>query len=226
MRIKCRAIPVLLLAGLSLAGCNRSAEVRYRVTVAVDDRGVVRSGSGVWSLTLTKSIAPLVSPYKSRFQGEAVAVELPGRGTLFALFKSVEMYPENLFGDLRRPRTGPPRFSDRVEDLQHIKEMAGASARLDCINPPWIGVKCPTLIRFRNMNDPTTIEVIDPSGLSESFGKDVHLKSVTVQITDDPVTVGIEKVLPWLKNLSLYREDSNNPFTSTLSPEISYIRSH
>jgi len=226
MRINYKAMVTLLFAGASLTGCNRSAEVHYRVTVEIDDRGTVRSGSSVWSFTLTKSIVPLVSPYNFRFQGQAVAVQLPGRGTLFALFKSVEMYPENLFGDLRRPRPGPPRFSDRVKDLRHIKEMSGASAKLDCINPPWVGVNCPTLVRFRNINDPTTIEVVDPDNLAASFGKDVRLKSVTVQITSDPVTTGIEKTLPWLNNLNRYRKDPDNPFTSTLSPDISYIRSH
>lgn len=217
-------LALALLAGLFLAGCDRSAEVRYRVTVEVNDGGTIRSGSSVWSFTLTKAIVPLVSPYNSHFEGEAVTVQLPGRGTLFALVKNVEMYPENLFGDLRRPRPGPPRFSDRVEDLRHIKKMVGASATLDCMNPPWIGVRCPTLVRFRDSNDPKTIEIVDPTNLAASFGTGVSVKSVTVQITNDPVTTGIDKALPWLNNLSRYRQDPDNPFTSTLSSEISHIR--
>lgn len=219
-------VAIALFVGLFLAGCERSAEVRYRVTVEVNDKGTIRSGSSVWAFKLTKSIMPLASPYNPEFRGEAVSVELPGRGTLFALVKDVEMYPENLFGDLRRPRPGPPQFSDRVKDLHHIKGMIGASATLDCVNPPWIGVSCPTLVRFRDKNDPKTIEVVDPSNMAASFGKDVRLIRVTVQITSDPVTTGIEKTLPWLNNLGQYREDSKNPFTSTLSPDISYIRSH
>ena len=220
---------IAVVGSLLLAGCNRSAEVHYRVTVKVDDRGITRSGSSVWAFRLTKSGLPLASPYNPSFRGEAVVVELPGRGTLFALVKSVGMYPENLFGDLRRPQAGPPRFSDRVQDLRHIKGMVGASATLDCINPPWIGVRCPTLVRFRDISDPKTIEVVDPADLAASFGPNIRLKSVTVQITDDPVTTGIEKLLPsfgpetgfdtWYRNLPFGdpRQVSKNDFTTGVS---------
>jgi hypothetical protein len=76
--------------------------------------------------------------------------------------------------------------------------MVGASATLDCINPPWIGVRCPTLVRFRDINDPRTIDVVDPADLTASFGPNIRLKSVTVQITDKPVTyTNIDQILPY-----------------------------
>ena len=75
------------LAGLSLmsGACSNSAEVRYKVTVEVDDRGTARSGSSVMSFKLLKPTVALVSPYNAEFKGEAVAVDLGNRQVLFAL---------------------------------------------------------------------------------------------------------------------------------------------
>jgi hypothetical protein len=226
MRIGHKALIALLVVGSSLAACNQPVEVRYRITVEVNDRGTIRSGSSVWSFALAKSLLPLASKYNYRFRGEAVAVKIPGRGTLFALVDSGAMYPENLFGDLRRPTINPPQFPDRVEDLRHIKRMDGATEALNCVNPAWIGIICPKLIRFRNIEDPRTIKVVSPRNLAEYFGNGVSLRKITVRITNDSVTTGITKVLPWLNDMSRYRTDPSNPFTSTLPRDIVYLRGH
>jgi len=56
----------------------------------------------------------------------------------------------------------------------------------------------PLLVRFRDPNDPKTVERVDPNDLAASFGAGVKLTRATVEITDDPLTTGIEKRLPWL----------------------------
>jgi hypothetical protein len=38
---------------------------------------------------------------------------------------------------------------------------------------------------------------VDPDNLASSFGKGTSLKALTVQITQEPVTVGIKRRLPW-----------------------------
>ena len=53
------------------------------------------------------------------------------------------------------------------------------------------------LVRFRDINDPKTVERVDPWKLDASFGPGVSLKSATFQVTDDPVTKGIATLLPW-----------------------------
>ncbi len=190
---------ISITAAMLVSGCNRSAEVRYRVTVEVNDRGVVRSGSSVWAFTLSKSVLPLASAYNPRFRGEAVAVDLPGRGTLFALLSETgKMYPENLFGDFRRPRSGPPRFASRVEDLRHVAGLIGTSADLNCTNPPWLGVQCPQMVRFRDIAKPNTVEEVKFNDLPSAFGRGVSLKRVRIEITDADVTTGIGRRLGWL----------------------------
>ncbi len=85
------------------------------------------------------------------------------------------------------------------------------------------------LVRFRNIRDPSSVETVDPDNLAKSFGAGVRLKRITVQITDDPVTSGIDKRLPnmgrgsgylqWrqtLRNEDPRRTLSRHEFTSDL----------
>jgi hypothetical protein len=81
----------------------------------------------------------------------------------------------------------------------------------------------PYFVRFKDMADPKSVEQVDPDNLAKSFGAGYRLKSLTVQMTGEPVTVEIEKRLGWLmsvkgKNLdgsSLY--DINAPLNAQLN---------
>jgi hypothetical protein len=59
----------------------------------------------------------------------------------------------------------------------------------------------PMLVRFRDISDPLSVEKVDPANLSATLGPGVTLRRATIEITDDPVTTGIEERLPWLKEL-------------------------
>ena len=56
----------------------------------------------------------------------------------------------------------------------------------------------PMLVRFRDPSDPASVERVDPSDLAASFGAGVKFERMSIEITDAPVTTGIEAVLPWL----------------------------
>jgi hypothetical protein len=62
----------------------------------------------------------------------------------------------------------------------------------------------PVLARFRDPNVPSTATIVSPNDLAASFGPGVTLKKATVEITDDPITKGIETRLPWLKSEQTY----------------------
>lgn len=57
----------------------------------------------------------------------------------------------------------------------------------------------PLLVRFRDINDPKTVEEVDPKNLEASFGKGIKLVSATLQMTDEEVTTGVDKWLGWLE---------------------------
>lgn len=57
------------------------------------------------------------------------------------------------------------------------------------------------LVTFRDIDDPASVEKVDPANLAATFGEGVSLKRITVELTDGPVTRGIEERLPWLPNV-------------------------
>jgi hypothetical protein len=81
------------------------------------------------------------------------------------------------------------------------------------------------MVTFADMNNPKTVENIPINDLSAVFGKDVKLKEIKVEITDEPVTWDIKKFLPWLLNYYDQRLDgsrygtidSQNRFANGLS---------
>ncbi len=66
-------------------------------------------------------------------------------------------------------------------------------------------VQYPMLVRFRALDRPESLEAVDPDALGDAFGAGVELKRISVEITDEPVTVGIEKRLPWLEQVGRLR---------------------
>lgn len=199
-----------------LGGCggllgSGAPEVRYKVALEVEDGGRLVTGSSVWSWTLSKPTVGLASPYSGKFQGEAVAIELSGGRTLFAVLRGADgnegampMLPERLFGDIGRDARGEPKQfpSDRVADLRDIASRQGERRILDCESQPnW----CPMLVTFGDTSDPTSVRQVDPLAVERSLGEATALRRIVVEIVDEPVTRGIETKLPWLASVGRER---------------------
>jgi hypothetical protein len=56
----------------------------------------------------------------------------------------------------------------------------------------------PLLVRFRDIDDPKTVERVEPGDLAASFGPGVYLERATIEITKDSISKGIEKRLSWI----------------------------
>ena len=56
----------------------------------------------------------------------------------------------------------------------------------------------PRLIRFRNLTDPETVELVEPLNLDAAFGAGFRLLRITIQPTDEEEVARIEQRLPWL----------------------------
>lgn len=196
----------LLTVVPAMAACNSSAEVRYRITVEVDDRGTPLSASSVWAFVLSKGIR---GTYEGELRGEAVALSLPGRGTLYALLRGrtpagkpssssdMAMLPERLFGGPAQARTGRlPDHPDRIDDIRDIARRTGETAILQGseVRAGWNDF--PFLVRFADPRDPKSVVAVDPADLASHFGEGVTLSRVTVTITDDDVTAGHVGPLP------------------------------
>ena len=205
----------VLGALLAVSGCSAEDETpdyRYRLTVGVDTPEGVKTGSSVIEVeTAVASERSIPNPgaVSHRVRGEAVAVDLPDGRTLFALLRSgndIDWASRVMFlraadgldfekrfeamlrnrNELELPRMWPP--------VGHLEE-----------RPAY-----PMLVTFGDLDDPTSVEEVDPDDLAATFGEGVSLKRITVQMTDDLVTTGIEERLGWLgkiREMNLSLED-------------------
>jgi hypothetical protein len=193
----------LIRAGLltalvsSAAGCIYPPHrYRYRMTVEADTPEGLRTGSAVRELTWSRDGGPSASSFHLDERGEAVAIDLPGGRTLFVLLDvnafdtvwagfgggnkqpSVKDWLDRADAD-RQSHTYPPRAALRAQRQDY-----------------------PRLVTFTNIRDPKSVQAVDPDNLASSFGPGVTLKRITLQITDDPVTKGIEKRLGWFRAIA------------------------
>lgn len=192
---------VALLGGCGLV-TNHPA-FRYRVTIEVDTPQGLRSGSSVIEVRAGE-VGTTLGGAGVEVSGEAVAVDLPGGQTLFALLRGEaenDWAGRVMFDVTPRPRSEPGQekksFGRRIEaildnhKLNVVPRMKPAAFDAD---PPISGY--PIMVGFMNIKDPKTVVRVDPDNLAGSFGDGVKLRRITVQLTDDAMTTGIEKKLP------------------------------
>jgi hypothetical protein len=205
-----------------------SATVRYKLMIEVALDGVPKSGAGVIEVTYSKNNDPISSAeFSVDVRGEAVIVDLGPRGKLFALLKEgtdSRSGPEYiLFRAFNFPGGAMPSPVNR--GLSQLKQLSGK------VDLPLTSL--PLLVRFRDINDPKSVEEVDPLDIGKSFGGGAKLVRATIEIvpvaiwplnsfgvTGEPITRGIDKKLIWLNHLDSYNSVPGNPFSSTLPREI------
>jgi hypothetical protein len=229
---------VAVLAALSaaaLSGCAPSVpDYHYRLTVEVETPQGLRTGSSVIAVDNDMQTNMNGGGYLlyQRARGEAVAVDLPGGRTLFALLRGADG-EDSWAGTLLFELTPPPPYRPADKESYRTDRVRNAAAnRKVIVVPPMLphrdklyaAAAYPLFVTFHNVCDPKTVVRVDPDNLVASFGPGVKIRRITVQITNDPMTTGIEKRLKWLDSLDDYRTDPKNPFTNTLPTEIGGFR--
>jgi hypothetical protein len=177
-----------------------------RLSVVVDRGGETLVGSSVVEISEISfptfgGILDEGTEFRSR--GEAAFLDLGDGNNLIALLGMggfshddiVKIAESTLFSDAHRRNPGYWKLS------QHEKlSLAYRTLDADVGKPKELsGEQMPTLARFRDINDPKTIEAVDPANLEASYGPGFRLLKVTLEVTHDSVTSGvIEQRLPWL----------------------------
>lgn len=197
-------------SALLLLGCSQiepSETLRYRVTVEVETPVGIKTGSSVWEYKIT-DVKIGFSPWSQDYRGEAVAVDLPNGRTLFALLKSGDGFPEYPEDVIRRKLIQTPEFKADYERafLTVFPEWRsrGETWIVPAELPPFAqGEKprsgYPLLVTFRDRADPASAERINPQDLGTAFGDGYRLKSISITVTDEPVTDGIVKRQEWFR---------------------------
>jgi hypothetical protein len=184
-----------------------SGKWRYRMTVTVETPEGIKTGSAVREVRVEKGLKLLPEMGASIYlTGEAVVVDLGKRGILFGLID----------GD---------RASDIVFDAFPLKDVAPLSAEgiryysalknAKVILQP---KKYPTFVKFRDLNDPKSVEDVRSSEIvdkfkiaypnrrivsfEETFGRGVSIKEVTLEMTSDSIESVVDSKLPWLNGLN------------------------
>jgi hypothetical protein len=179
------------VAALALAGCGSRRRYHYKMVVEVETPQGMRSGAAVRELRYTNSSMEPRPHWTGR--GEAVAIDLPGDRILFASLAGARGEPDYSTRDIDTlfDATGGPDQGHAIElwptPPQGLKERS-ATLR----NP------LPMLVTFADIDDPKTVEMVEPTDLAANFGPGVRLKRIWIETSDDPVTSGIENRLKWL----------------------------
>lgn len=190
-----------------------SGSWRYRLTIGVDTPEGIKTGSSV--IQVGVSTQPQLTPETVNsvgWQGEAVAVDLIGRGLLFILLSDPDsksspqslvyrMYPFKHSNGNPGGETTPEGIAF-YSSLFSTGEGGKREVPIDAL---------PMMVRFRDINDPKTVELVDPNDLVKRFGEGVRFKSATIEmvdpgfwpltmfgITGELVTSQIEQRLSWL----------------------------
>lgn len=187
---------ILLLLPLLLAGCKEKFEWRQKMTVTVETPAGEVSGSSVSAVSWQEHAVrfPDGMGWHYNVTGEAVVVEVTPGQYLFALLTGAgtteymgSVAPTSIAG--REGRVISPELFDEVRDKRD--RAAGV-----IVVPEY---QYPLMVTFADIADPASMKLVEPDDLAASFGPGVRLKSVTLEVTDKPVTEGkVEERLHWL----------------------------
>ena len=156
-----RAVLGMLAVGcLSIAACGERWSWHEKITAEVETPDGIVTGSSVIRRTLTHTDSSFAPPEargaSSHVTGEAVVVEVvPGR-YLFVLLKDLPNSFSVFF-----PGEAPVEVADRFETLRQTREVPRDHY--------------PLLVTFTDINDPTTVQRVDPDNLAATFGPGVSL---------------------------------------------------
>lgn len=213
-----RLIPLVLIT-FGLSGCSDSWSWHQKLTVTVQTPDGVVSGSSVMRGRMTERRGALVPAEANgvsfSLSGEAVVVKLPNGHYLFALLTGIPSASWLLYP--RMPAKDAGTLLERAE--------ANTSASLEVPRD-----QHPLLVTFDDIADPASVKKVDPSNFAATFGPGYRLTSITLSITEEPVTEGkVKKVLGWLAALGRerptlipkpprLRKDATDPDIQYLTP--------
>ncbi|MBN9041134.1 MAG: hypothetical protein J0H38_07575 [Rhizobiales bacterium] len=221
---------VLVIVIVGIVGLFRTAypsvTVRYHLTLNAVVDGVPKVGSGVIEVSYSKipQILGSSAEFTIDVQGEAVALDLGSHGTLFALLKEGEDSRSSAEWIVLRAFNLPGgALPSPVE--KGVKQVGQLSGKVD------LPLKnLPLLVHFRDINDPTTVEKVDPFNPQKTLGPGVELKGASVEIvsagvwplswwgiTGERLTRDVDARLTWLSGYFNRRLDGGR-FESVSAP--------
>ena len=195
--------------------------LRYKLTVNISDHGAIKTGSGVIeiSYSLGTDIFEYAGPSGAYgvMHGNAITVDLGKDGLVFVINRRAGWppgyrgKPSATLWDLPLVVSGLGGGLRKSSVMKRDVPAAQSLLRTPVDVPAWA---MPAMVRFRNIDDPRSVELLIASDLSESLGEGVHFDSATLELTDEPITPTPADWPGWLK--------SGDPWTIIVSPSVTY----
>ena len=205
---------VALLSGCGLLG---NPSYRFKMTVEVETPDGLKRGASVYAVSAKKHSPTIFPEARGRSRevvGEAVAVEVSPDKTLFALMNTVNGAGDDNLAYLSMVTLDPAYKNDWVESAQRISSGDGIRSPAEVAEGDY-----PMFVTFTDIDDPKSVQRVDPANLAASFGPGIRLKRITVEVTNDDVTTGIEKRLRWRKSIGA-NQLSGDRFEDFRKPEL------
>jgi hypothetical protein len=181
---------------------------RYRLSVEVETRDGLRSGSSVIEIRYEMFPKLLTDrDHISRVFGEAVFVDLGQGKNLIGLLAAGPSgedvdYPGRLVFLAFNLDGNDPNIPKRLPQLRGKRDLDIYHSSLYEVTKRFL----PTFVTFRDLHDLSTARIAPPDLFDEIFGTGFKLRNVSIEMTSDPMTSGIEKKMlwwngpfPWLK---------------------------
>ena len=189
-------LPVAWLGSAFIYETWHTYTYRYRLTIEVEADGKSHFGSGIIQSSLTRKATwiPQTGGTYSGIRGEAIVVDLGERGMLFALLRSATSsdYASRIVLDAFPAAPGIIRASS-----ENMRRYSDGALTTELHHSQY-----PRFVRFRDIDDPMSVEAVDPRDLSKSFGPGVALKQIVLATTVEPISRGIDAKLTWLTALN------------------------
>jgi hypothetical protein len=177
--------------------------IRYRLTIVIDTPDGRRTGSAVMELTShinPEFPGPEAGGFHFMVNGEAVPVLLANGNYVFVVQKwrdhndALAMLRAS-FSDILPPVHQNSYGDERIDAIKRqMREFAGIRG-----SRPVPSEYYPIVAFFPDISNPETIVAAD-AGRVEELIADSRLVSMSVEVTQDPVTRKIKRILPWLES--------------------------
>lgn len=218
----------------------QTGQVRYRLTTVIDTPKGTKSGSGVWGYSEAPVYdAPVYTGWsqKPRVYGEAIPIDMGDNKAIYVVLgvitaDRVHGISETVFGfssgfmnsfpfwqfgraGLGYPPGNVKEFKYSRNKISWARSLKNKKIKLNCV-PVFTRTTlndCPSLVLVDTKLTRPNARLINFDELDDIFGEGVSLSGMYLAVTDDPVSQGIERRLPWVKpydhSLSNYEEDQS-----------------
>ncbi len=218
MKLLGKLVAIVLVLGLGLYGFVAynfpEASHRYRLTVEIEADGKVHTGSGVVQVQWFELIMSQRTE-NSRVEGRAPLVDLGKHGVVVAALKnnirSVQFKPEPrdaeylaLEAFYGRPTWATKKVSQQRKAYAAIGGETGRRALPEASYPPFIWLP--------NPGDRGSAQPMMARDFSSKIDPSVKIRSVTVEMTNDPFDNNLFEKLPWLE--AAYNDERANGILS------------